>query len=197
MGWKSNIRGGRRNKNQAEGERSQRRFWLEKKERPRGREAEGKSLWGELFGFLLCFGQRVSRDGGGSVGFLSGRGRLARLKGEETENQDPLQPGVSLVLVPKAKREGRGTGDRGSLPTAVGKKKMVAFHWEGNENSEIVGGDGSRGIGGTGTERGGDWEGNGNSELLKGKCVMNNKGNGRGMEQWEIIQTGYNRGNEE
>ena len=85
--------------------------------------------------------------------------------------------------------EGRGTGDRGSLPTAVGKKKMVAFHWEGNENSEIVGGDGSRGIGGTGTERGGDWERNGNSELLKEKCVMNNTGNERGMEQsnWEII----------
>ena len=42
-------------------------------------------------------------------------------------------------------------------------------------------------------------EGNGNSELLKGKCIMNNTGNGRGMEQsnWEIIQTGYNRGNEE
>jgi hypothetical protein len=35
--------------------------------------------------------------------------------------------------------ERREIGDRGSLPTAVGKKKMVAFHWKGNGNSEIVG----------------------------------------------------------
>jgi hypothetical protein len=33
---------------------------------------------------------------------------------------------------------------------------------------KLLGGNGSRGIGGTGTERGGDWEGNGNSELLNG-----------------------------
>jgi hypothetical protein len=73
MGLEINTSGGRKKKQKSgqRGERFQRRFWLEKKERPRGREAEEKSLWGELFGFFLCFGQRVSRDGGGSVGFLS------------------------------------------------------------------------------------------------------------------------------
>jgi hypothetical protein len=112
-------------------------------------------------------------------------------------------------LVPKAKSGGRwwlvfqgkeeGQETVGLCPLLWGRRKWLPSIGRGMRTVKLLGGDGSRGIGGTGTERGGDWEGNGNSELLKGKCVMNNTGNGRGMEQsnWEIIQTGYNRGNEE
>jgi len=41
------------------------------------------------------------------LAFLVRERKTCPAKGEETENQDPLQPGVSLVLVPKAKSGGR------------------------------------------------------------------------------------------
>jgi len=55
------------------------------------------------------------------------------LKGEETENQDPLQPGVSLVLVPRPKvGEGGGLSSRGRKRD---RRPWVSAHYCGEEEN--------------------------------------------------------------